>query len=103
MGSAATPTQFLLGCFINQLGAGMLLPTLLVWAMSLLSFEMRGRGAGIWTGAFSIGQFISPIAVTLSAKQVGGLLPAFGVLSAAALIGALLAGFGMTRKAPALA
>lgn len=103
MSRASDTTPFLIGCFINQLGAGMLLPTLLVWAMSLLSFEMRGRGAGIWTGAFSIGQFISPIAVTLSAKQVGGLLPAFGVLSAAALIGALLAGFGMTRKAPPLA
>jgi MFS family permease len=103
MSRAGDTTPFLIGCFINQLGAGMLLPTLLVWAMSLLTFEMRGRGAGIWTGAFSIGQFISPIAVTLSATLVGGLLPAFGVLSAAALIGALLAGFGMTRKAPALA
>jgi MFS family permease len=103
MSRAGDTAPFLIGCFINQLGAGMLLPTLLVWAMSLLTFEMRGRGAGIWTGAFSVGQFISPIAVTLAAKQVGGLLPAFGVLSAAALIGALLAGFGMTRKAAALA
>ncbi|MEJ6008324.1 MFS transporter [Novosphingobium aquae] len=103
MSRAGDTTPFLIGCFINQLGAGMLLPTLLVWAISLLTFEMRGRGAGIWTGAFSIGQFISPIAVTIATKLVGGLLPAFGVLSAAALIGALLAGFGMTRKAPALA
>ncbi len=91
-------TPFLIGCFINQLGAGMLLPTLLVWAMSLLTFEMRGRGSGIWTGAFSVGQFLSPIAVTFAGRQVGGLLPAFGVLSAAALIGAVLAGAAMLRK-----
>lgn len=101
MSRAGETTPFLIGCFINQLGAGMLLPTLLVWAMSLLTFEMRGRGSGIWTGAFSVGQFLSPIAVTFAGKQVGGLLPAFGVLSAAALLGAGLAGAAMLRKAPA--
>lgn len=101
MSRAGGTTPFLIGCFINQLGAGMLLPTLLVWAMSLLTFEMRGRGSGIWTGAFSVGQFLSPIAVTLAGKQMGGLLPAFGVLSTAALVGAGLAGAAMLRKTPA--
>ena len=87
MSRAESVNGFLIGCFINQLGAGMLLPTLLVWAMSLLSFDMRSRGAGMWTGAFSVGQWLSPLAVTVAGKQVGGLLPAFGVLSAAALVG----------------
>lgn len=91
MGTATAPVQFLIGCFINQLGAGMLLPTLLVWAMSLLPFEIRGRGAGLWTGAFSIGQFLSPLVVTVASKAVGGLLPAFVVLSAGAVIGVALA------------
>ncbi len=54
MSRAASPLPFLIGCFINQLGAGMLLPTLLVWAMNTLPFEIRGRGAGMWTGAFSL-------------------------------------------------
>lgn len=91
MSRATAPTLFLIGCFINQLGAGLLLPTLLVWAMSLLSFDNRSRGAGMWTGAFSVGQFLSPLAVTVASKQLGGLLAAFGLLSAAALIGALVA------------
>jgi len=91
MSRAATPGGFLAGCFINQLGAGMLLPTLLVWAMSLLPFGIRSRGAGMWTGAFTFGQFLSPLAVTFAGKQVGGLLPAFGVLSAAALAAAIIA------------
>ena len=88
MSRAGTPMPFLVGCFINQLGAGMLLPTLLVWAMSGLPFEIRGRGAGLWTGAFSIGQFLSPVAVTTFSRGLGGLLPAFGALSAAAALGA---------------
>ena len=101
--SRATGTDaFLIGCAINQLGAGMLLPTLLVWAMEGLPFAIRGRGAGLWTGAFSVGQFLSPIVVTLAGKQAGGLLPAFGLLSAAALAGALAAlaaSLGRTRHA----
>jgi len=94
MGSAATPAQFLVGCFINQLGAGMLLPTLLVWAMSILPFASRSRGAGLWTGAFSIGQFISPIAVTVFGSLLGGLIPAFLAMGAAAALGLVLALLG---------
>lgn len=97
MSRAGTPTLFLIGCFINQLGAGMLLPTLLVWAMSGLPFEVRGRGAGLWTGAFSVGQFLCPIAVTTFSRSLGGLLPAFGALSAAAALGAVLALLGLLR------
>lgn len=99
MSRAGTPTTFLIGCFINQLGAGMLLPTLLVWAMSELPFEIRGRGAGMWTGAFSVGQFLCPVVVTFASKQVGGLLGAFGVLSGAALVGALAALAGNLKAA----
>ncbi|MBC2664902.1 MFS transporter [Novosphingobium flavum] len=91
MSRSGSPPGFLVGCFINQLGAGMLLPTLLVWAISGLAFEIRSRGAGLWTGAFSVGQFISPIAVTAAASVVGGLLGAFGVLAAAALIASFVA------------
>lgn len=101
MGRAASPNGFLIGCFINQLGAGLLLPTLLVWAMSLLAFDNRSRGAGLWTGAFSVGQFLSPLIVTVASKQLGGLLAAFGLLSAAALIGALTAFAANLRKSPA--
>ncbi|MDE2596573.1 MAG: MFS transporter [Sphingomonadales bacterium] len=101
MGRASGPTPFLIGCFVNQLGAGMLLPTLLVWAMSGLPFEIRGRGAGLWTGAFSIGQFLSPVAVTWFSRTLGGLLPAFGALSVAALIGAGLALLGALRRGAA--
>ncbi len=98
MGSATSPEQFLIGCFINQLGAGLLLPTLLVWAMSILPFAIRGRGAGMWTGAFSLGQFISPIAVTFFDQQLGGLIPAFMAMGGLAAGGAVLALLGDFRR-----
>lgn len=98
MGSSISPWIFLVGCFINQLGAGLLLPTLLVWAMSLLPFAIRSRGAGMWTGAFSIGQFLSPLTVTLAGKAFGGLLPAFLFLSGAAVVGIIIALLGNFRR-----
>jgi MFS family permease len=91
MGLARGWEAFLMGCFLNQIGAGLLLPTLLVWAMSLLSFEIRGRGAGMWQSSFAFGQFLSPVVVTLLSKQAGGLMAAFGLLSLGALIGVILA------------
>lgn len=97
MGYARSPSIFLIGCFLNQIGAGLLLPTLLVWAMSLLRFEIRGQGVGLWQSAFAFGQFLSPLVVTLMSGLAGGLLPAFVLLSLGALIGvgiALLLPFG---------
>lgn len=104
MGSATSPEQFLVGCFINQLGAGLLLPTLLVWAISILPFAIRSRGAGMWTGAFSIGQFLSPLAVTFFGQQLGGLIPAFmamGGLAAGGVVLALLGDFRRGEDVPA--
>jgi MFS family permease len=90
MGRAGAPVGFIIGCFINQLGAGLLLPTLLVWAMSLLAFEVRGRGAGMWQSAFALGQFLSPVVVTFASQQTGGLQNAFAVLSGGALLGLIV-------------
>ena len=98
MSRSGAPAGFLAGCFINQLGAGMLLPSLLVWAISGLPFEVRSRGAGLWTGAFSVGQFLCPVVVTVAGSHTGGLRGAFGVLAAAALVGAALSLFARLRK-----
>ncbi len=98
MSRSGAPAGFLVGCFINQFGAGMLLPSLLVWAISGLPFEVRSRGAGLWTGAFSVGQFLCPVVVTVAGSHTGGLRGAFGVLAAAALVGAALSLFARLRK-----
>jgi MFS family permease len=101
MSKAGGVTGFLVGCFINQLGAGLLLPTLLVWSMSILDFEVRSRGTGMWQAAFSLGQWLSPICVTFIALRVGGLLPAFAYLSYGALAGAIVALVVLSRRSSA--
>jgi MFS family permease len=98
---ASGSTGFLAGCGINQFGAGLLLPTLLVWAMSQLSFEVRGRGTGVWQSAFALGQFLSPIAVTYFTHIEGGLLESFQWLGYAGLAAALTAMAVMVRPARA--
>lgn len=101
MSRATTTTAFLVGCGINQVGAGLLLPTVLVWAMSQLHFEVRGRGAGLWTGAFSLGQWLSPIVVTFFSLRMGGLLPSLIVLSMAAFAAMAVALVAIVRPAKA--
>jgi MFS family permease len=91
MGQAADPTTYAWGSFVNQVGCGIVLPTMLVWATRGLTYSIRGRGIGMWQAAFAIGQFLSGMAVTLLSKQVGGLLPALRVMGEAACAIALCA------------
>jgi MFS family permease len=77
---ATSLSPMVIGLAINGLGTGLLLPTLLAMAMEPLPFELRGRGMGIYMGAFFIGQFVSPIVVMLLAKEIGRLPDAIGVV-----------------------
>ncbi|WP_115162740.1 MFS transporter [Kocuria rosea] len=81
------------GAVITSAGTGLLLPTLLTWAVSGLSLEQRGRGTGIWTGSLYIGQFVSPIVLGITATTLGGLpmaLGALGILAAVAAVAAAI-------------
>lgn len=70
---------------INQLGCGMMLPTLLNWAMRPLHYSMRGRGTGFWMAAFNIGQFGCVLVVPALMRGNGGhLIPALTPLAYAA-------------------
>jgi MFS family permease len=91
MGRAADPTAYAWGSFINQVGCGIVLPTMLVWATRGLAYAIRGRGIGMWQAAFAIGQFLSGMAVTLLSKHLGGLLPALQIMGQAACAFALTA------------
>jgi len=63
----------ILGAAIANLGAGMILPTLITWAISTLPPAQRGTGTGLWMTASFLGQFLSPLAV-LGLRQVTGSL-----------------------------
>ena len=91
MGKAASAWPFVAAAAVNQLGCGMILPTLLTWATRGLAFEIRGRGTGVWQSTFSIGQFLSGVVVTFFGENLGGLLPALFALGIANLLAAVLA------------
>ncbi|MER6632288.1 MFS transporter [Streptomyces sp. NPDC000987] len=73
----------ILGTFLNCLGTGLLLPSLLTWAMSGLEYRNRGRGTGLWTASFFLGQFLGPLVLTFLESRTGGLPAAVGSLGLA--------------------
>jgi MFS family permease len=91
MGRAQDPDTYAWGSFINQIGCGLVLPTMLVWATRGLAYGIRGRVNGMWQAAFAIGQFLSGMVVTLLSKQLGGLLPTLAVMGKAILVFAVIA------------
>jgi MFS family permease len=76
-------TPIIIGAAINGVGSGMVLPTLITWALSKLPPEVRGRGTGAWQGSFFFGQFASPLIIL-------GLIRVSGSLSYAVLTYAVL-------------
>jgi MFS family permease len=75
---------------ITGLGNGLLLPSLLTWALGSLTFEQRGRGTGVWTSALFIGQFLCPLVVLAISGALTGLTYALLVLGAVS-VGAAVA------------
>jgi MFS family permease len=103
MGRAADPQHFVAAAALNQLGCGMVLPTLLTWATRGLAFEIRGRGNGLWQATFAVGQFLSGLVVTFLGEHVGGLLAAFMALGIANIVMAVVAAAGSLRQRIGLA
>jgi MFS family permease len=85
-GSFAMTVFFVL---ITSFGAGLLLPTMLTWVMSILPPNVRGRGTGLWTGMFFLGQFVAPLVAVALYKPAGGLrnvLFVYGVIAAVLMV-----------------
>ncbi|MFF5377446.1 MFS transporter [[Kitasatospora] papulosa] len=86
MGTADSLPLLIAGAVVNCVGTGLLLPSLLTLAMSRLDFADRGRGTGLWTAAFFLGEFFCPL-VLLGGKEVlGDLASAVGLLGLVALL-----------------
>jgi MFS family permease len=102
VGLAHTVPGVLVGAVITSFGNGLLLPSLLTWALSALSFEQRGRGTGLWTGSLFIGQFVCPILLLAVGNVAGGLTTALAALGVTALA-MTLAMLTVLRPAPAAA
>jgi predicted MFS family arabinose efflux permease len=90
------------GAVLTGAGTGLLLPTLLTWAINRLTFAQRGRGTGLWTGALFIGEFFCPLLIAGIGAAAGGLRPALGVLAALAAVLAVVTLVVVPRDAEAL-
>ncbi|EIZ79729.1 major facilitator transporter [Novosphingobium sp. Rr 2-17] len=99
MNYAATTPVFTGWLIVSQIGSGMLLPALVVWAMGRLPFEVRGRGTGLFMSGWWIGQPLSTQAVAFLRGQNDGNLPAvLQILGILCLIAAAIALVGRLRS-----
>ncbi|MFE3850743.1 MFS transporter [Streptomyces griseorubiginosus] len=95
---APNPVVLTVGAVINCLGSGIMLPSLLTLAMSKLDYADRGRGTGLWTGSFFLGQFICPLAVLALTSAVGTLANVLGVLALAGTVATTALGLTARRR-----
>ncbi|WP_460440469.1 MFS transporter [Amycolatopsis stemonae] len=91
--ATASPVVITIGSVFTGFGTGMLLPTLLTWAVNRLTFDQRGRGTGLWTGTLFVGEFACPLALAAIGAGTGGLQGALAVLGIASTIAAVLTAF----------
>ncbi|WP_294338802.1 MFS transporter [uncultured Sphingomonas sp.] len=73
---------------VASIGGGILLPALLTWVLRVLPPFARGRGTGLWTGTFFLGQFLAPILAIALTQATGGLQPTLMLLGWIAATGA---------------
>jgi MFS family permease len=90
-GSANTSGPLTAALFLAQLGGGIVVPTMLTWAVRNAPFELRGRSIGIWQGVFTGGQFISGMMFGFLLQNSPGPSPVFHGLGIASLAGGALA------------
>jgi MFS family permease len=83
---------------LGQVGGGLMLPVLVTWALHHYGFEHRGRGMGLWGGAFFLGQFLSPPLVTLIGSFTASFLGSVAVVGAVCLAVAVALFASQTTK-----
>jgi len=99
IGLARSVSSMQLGMTLQQTGAGMAIPALIAWSQTKFGFAHRGRGMGVWTSAFFLGQAISPIIVGNIAGAAGSMQGAFLTLGLVGIAAAVV-GFGLGTRAP---
>ena len=97
LGFADAVPAVVVAAVVTGLGNGLLLPSMLSWALGSLSFEQRGRATGVWTSAVFIGQFVCPLVVLALTGALGSLGTALALLGAVSVVAA--AGVRLSRPA----
>ncbi len=96
--ATTAPVVITVGAALTGFGTGMLLPTLLTWAVNRLTFDQRGRGTGLWTGTLFLGEFVCPLALAAIGTGTGGLQGALAVLGVASAIAGGLTAILLRRR-----
>ena len=96
--ATSSPVVITIGSVFTGFGTGMLLPTLLTWAVNRLTFDQRGRGTGLWTGTLFLGEFACPLALAAIGAGAGGLQGALAVLGIASAIAGVLTALLLRRN-----
>jgi len=99
IGLAHSVLTMQIALMIQQTGAGMAVPALIAWSQSKFAFRHRGRGMGVWTATFFLGQAISPVIIGTIAGKLGTMQGAFLAAGCAAGLAALV-GAAMALRAP---
>lgn len=88
IGTALAPNEIvvLVMAFIAQMAVGMAFPILMPWSLSKLPSEHRGRGMGFWTTSFFLGQFVSPLVLSVVRGVGGGLLNGYLIIGIICLL-----------------
>ncbi|KWO64992.1 hypothetical protein WM31_20250 [Burkholderia ubonensis] len=89
---ATSYPQVVIAVLLNGLGAGLMLPTLVAWALSGLPPELRGRGSGGFMASIYFGEFTSPLVVAGVVAAVGSLTGAMKALGLALMLLAIICG-----------
>lgn len=87
---------------VQQTGAGMSIPALIAWSQTKFSFAHRGRGMGIWTSAFFLGQAISPVIVGNVAGAAGSMHGAFVIAGFTGLVAMVVIALSSIRTRQAI-
>lgn len=72
MQSATSYGTLTIAGFVNGLGAGILLPTMVTWNMRDLPVSRRGMGTGAFQSCLFFGMFFNPILIVWLEKHLGG-------------------------------
>lgn len=101
IGLAETATAMAAAVVVQQLAAGMAVPTLLAWTQSKFDFRHRGRGMGIWTAAFFLAQSQSPRLVHVLDQSTGSMKGAFLTAGIVGIVaGAVGLAIALTSRKP---
>ncbi len=87
--------------WIQQIGAGLTVPVLVAWSLSLFPEQHRGRGMGFWMTCFFITQTVNPYVMAWIRGATGSLLATSVVMGTVSLVVALL--FAATKLLPSKA